>query len=101
MSGAAVAIAVRRARQRIVDHFEAADATRPDRAVAFQPSDRRLDRRTFSQMQRAGAVREVGAGRFYLDRDGLARYRSSLRQRVLGFTALAAGIVAAAVALGG
>ena len=104
MAGAAVAVAVRRARQDIVRHFTQAEATAPDRAVPYQPDGdgwrhRRIRRRMFERMRDFGAVKETRPGLFYLDEERIDAFRWSMRKRALGLVALATGAVAAIAAL--
>jgi hypothetical protein len=101
MSGAIIAAHVVRARKRIVAAFEDASATSPERAIAYVPPARRIAKRVFRRLVAHGALVEAKPGRYYLDRDRLADYRSKMRGRVAGMLALAAAAVGAAVALGG
>ncbi|CAN5491323.1 hypothetical protein BH09PSE4_BH09PSE4_23330 [soil metagenome] len=99
MSGAAVAVMVAKARKRIVRHFTQADATTPERAVAFEPGPRRIEKRMFRRLLEFGAVVETKPGLFYLDADRLDDFRASLRRRVFGVLALGTAAMAAVVAL--
>lgn len=101
-----MAVPVRRVRRQIVDHFASADATAPDRAIAYDPDasgglHRLLRRRLFQRMTDFGAVRETRPGRFYLDQVRAAEFATAMRTRALGFAALAAAAGAVAFALGG
>ena len=102
--GAAVAVAVSRTRQEIVRHFTAADATGPDRAVAYDPDAagwprQRMRRRLFARMRDFGAVKEPRPGLFYLDEERLDEFRWHMRRRALGIVAVASAAVAAIAAL--
>ena len=104
MSGAAVAVMVRRARQDIQRHFIRHGATTPARAVAYDPDDdgwrhARIRRRVFRRMRSFGAIAEPKPGLFYLDEDRLEAFRWEQRKRALGLVALASGVVAAIAAL--
>ncbi|WP_375392453.1 hypothetical protein [uncultured Sphingomonas sp.] len=99
MSGAAVAVLVAKARRRIIRRFDEAGAHSAPTAIAFTPRDRLIDRRMFARLQRDGALVESAPGRFYLDAEGLDRFRSAQRRRVGGVLALAAAAVGAIIAL--
>ncbi|MBB5715957.1 hypothetical protein [Sphingomonas aerophila] len=101
MSGAAVAVLVAKARQRIVHHFLEADATTRERAVAFTPRDRRLDRRMFTSMVQFGALQEADTGNYWLDEKRYADFRKERLARVLGILAIAGFAVAGAMAVAG
>lgn len=101
MSGAAVAVLVAKARKRIVHHFLEADATTRERAVAFTPRDRRLDRRMFASMVQFGALQEADAGHYWLDEKRYADFRKERLARVLGILAIAGFAVAGAMAVAG
>ena len=103
MSGATVAIMVKRARQQVVRHFTDAGATRPEHAIAYDPKEpgwrlRRLRKRQFRRMSEFGAIREPKPGLFYLDQERLDAFVWSMRKRALGLIGLAGAAVAAAVA---
>ena len=104
MAGAAVAVAIRRARQDILRHFIGHGATSPARAVAYDPDEdgwrrARIRRRLFKRMRAFEAIREPQPGLFYLDEDRAEAFRWQQRQRALGLVALASGVVAAIAAL--
>lgn len=106
MSGAAVAVMIRRARQDIVRHFTGVGATTPERAVAYDPDAagrrlRRMRRRQFGRLREFGAVREPRPGLFYLDEERLDAFVWSMRKRALGLIGLAGAAVAAVVAFTG
>ena len=105
MAGAAVAIAVRRARQDILRHFIGQGATSPDRAVAYDPDEQgwpraRVRRRLFRRMRDFGAIMEPRPGEYYLDEDRAEAFGWERRKRVLGVMAVAGAAVAAVLALG-
>jgi hypothetical protein len=54
-------------------------------AATAQPVEtrRRIERRRLSHLVRAGAVRETGSGRYYLDEVAYARYRRTRRYGIL------------------
>ena len=101
MSGAAVAVIVARARQRIANHFLAANATDQAHAVAFEPAGRRVERRMFDLMHRFGAIRDGAPGTYWLDEKRFADFRKERLARVLGILALTGFAAAAAMAFGG
>lgn len=74
-TGAAAVIA--KARRDIQHEFFSRDAVQADRAIAFDPS-RHVQRRVIERWQRSGVIREVGAGRYWLD---VIAYDSDQRQR--------------------
>ena len=99
MAGAAVAVAVARARRDILRHFIGHGATAPERAVAYDPDDdgwrrARVRRRLFRRMLDFQAIREPKPGLFYLDEDRAEAFRWAQRKRALGLVALASGVVA-------
>ena len=65
MATAAVAV-VLQARREIQHHFFAADAVRPERAVAFTPS-RSDEARQFEDMLKRGTIKREGADLYWLD----------------------------------
>ena len=104
MSGAAIAVAVAKARKEIVGHFTHAGALSPDKAVAYDPDAagwprQRMRRRMFGRMRDFGAVKEPRPGLFYLDEERLDEFRWALRRRALGIVAIAGAAVAAIAAL--
>lgn len=107
MAGGAIAAAAMQgdARREIVRHFTEAEATAPQRAVAYDPDaggsrHRRLRRRTFERMRGAGVLKEPRPGLFYLDEDELDAFRWRMRQRALGVVAVLGAVAAVAIALG-
>ena len=103
MAGAAVAVAVRHARQDIVRHFTGADALGPESAVPYDPDadgwrHARIRRRTFRRMREFGAVKEPRPGLFYLDEGQLDAFRWHMRRRAFGILAVVGAAAAAAVA---
>jgi hypothetical protein len=76
MATAAAALAAR-ARREIQHHFFAADAVRPDRAVAFDPANG-FERRQFDRMRAHDIVREEKPGEYWLD---VVAYDVALRAR--------------------
>lgn len=105
MAGGAVAISVRRARQKIIRHFTLAKATAPDRAVPYDSDaegwlHRRLRRRVFERMRAFGLVKEPRPGLFYLDEDEIDAFRWNMRKRAIGIMALVGAAAAAVIALG-
>ena len=76
MATAAAAV-IARARRDIQHEFFAHDAVRADRAIVFHPG-RLAQRRVFERWQRAGVIREVGEGRYWLD---VTAYDVELRKR--------------------
>ena len=93
MATSAVAAAVARARRNIQHHFFSADAVRPDRAIAFEPS-RLIERRQFERMRARAVIREGEPGTYWLDvvaydADLTARY-NRMRVALLTMVALLA-----------
>ena len=76
MATAAAAL-IARARREIQHHFFAADAVRPDRAVAFDPGSG-IERRQFERMRAADIIREDSPGLYWLD---VVAYDVALRRR--------------------
>ncbi|GLR48704.1 hypothetical protein [Sphingomonas astaxanthinifaciens] len=95
MATAAAAV-VARAKRLIQHHFFAADAVRPDRAVAFAP-DSRIEERLFARYREAGVIHEESPGYYWLDlpaydrliQDRFARVRMALLLLVAVFVGLA------------
>jgi hypothetical protein len=65
MASAAAALAAR-ARREIQHQFFAADAVRPDRAIAFVPANG-FEERQFARLRNLDVIREDMAGRYWLD----------------------------------
>jgi hypothetical protein len=65
MATAAAAV-VAKARRDIQHHFFAADAVRPDRAVAFTPSNR-IETRQFAKLVDDKVIRKESGGLYWLD----------------------------------
>ena len=76
MATTAAALAAR-ARREIQHHFFAADAVRPDRALAFDPANG-IERRQFERMRARNIVREEKPGQYWLD---VVAYDIDLRAR--------------------
>ncbi len=76
MASAAAALAAR-ARREIQHQFFAADAVRPDRAIAFAPANH-FEERQFTRLRDRDIVREEMSGRYWLD---LPAYDTYLRER--------------------
>lgn len=100
MSGAAVAVLVAKARQRITNHFLDAEATDEARAVPFEPT-RRVEKRMFRLMHRFGAIRDGASGTYWLDEKRLADFRKERVARMLGILAITGFAAAAVMAIGG
>ncbi|MEI6485850.1 MAG: hypothetical protein WCO11_06235 [Sphingomonadales bacterium] len=76
MATAAAAV-VARAQREIQHHFFAADAVRPDRAVAFAPHSP-PQRRMFERWRARGIIRQCDDGRYWLD---IVAYDEDLQRR--------------------
>ena len=76
MATTAAALAAR-ARREIQHHFFAADAVRPDRALAFDPANS-FERRQFERMRARDIIREAKPGDYWLD---VVAYDVDLRAR--------------------
>jgi len=102
MASAAAAMAAR-ARREIQHQFFAADAVRPDRAIAFTPANG-FEERQFARLRNLDVVREDMAGRYWLDlpaydivvRSRHERVRTALIVVVLLFAlfVVASGVIA-------
>lgn len=100
MSGAAVPVLIVKARQRMIDYFEAAGATSPGKAIGYAPRDKRLERRLFARMAAHRVFVETAPGRYWLDHKGWAKFQTTIRRRVGGIMLAGVAAVAAAVLLG-
>ncbi len=92
MSTAAIMHAAREAERRLVDALSRAGAIDP---AGSQPLKdlRVLESRQLRHLLRACAVREVAAGRYYLDEPAYAAYRARRRSTVAAIvTLLAVGV---------
>ena len=78
-----VAAMVRRTDNKIVSELRSAGATTPDRAIVIEPWSR-LARRRLERLTKAGALREAGAGRVYLDEPRWEGHRRMKRTFALG-----------------
>ena len=76
MATAAAALIVR-ARREIQHHFFSEDAVRPDRAVAFTPSNG-IEFRQFARMLKSGSIKREGADRYWID---VVAYDVGVQQR--------------------
>jgi hypothetical protein len=101
MSGAIVAVAVARARQRIASHFTEAGAITKAKAVAYTPSSHRMEKRMFARMLAFGALVETSPGHFYLDERRFADFRKESLAKVLGILAIAGFAAAGAMLVTG
>jgi hypothetical protein len=88
-----VAAMIRRADNKIVNELRSAGATTADRATLIEHQSP-LARRRLERLKRAGALREAGAGRVYLDEQRWESHRRMKRTFALGV-----GGAATAVAL--
>jgi hypothetical protein len=70
------------AEHRVVRGLREAGATAPGAAQAVSAA-RPIDGRALDRLLGAGAVREQGAGRYYLDDDAYRAYRGERRRRAL------------------
>ncbi|MFL5538513.1 MAG: hypothetical protein ACJ8J0_05945 [Longimicrobiaceae bacterium] len=78
------------AEHRVARELRDAGATSPERAASVSASHP-LDGRALERLLGAGAVREAGAGRYWLDVEGYGAWRGARRRRAL--TVLAVGLV--------
>ena len=88
-----VVIALLASERRIVRTLRRADATGPGRATTLAARTP-LSRFRLRRLIGGGAVVAAGDGRFYLDRDGFARYRRSRRRRALVVASVALPLIA-------
>lgn len=87
---------IARAGREIQHHFFSEDAVRPDRAVAFTPSNA-IEARQFEKMSERGSVKREGADRYWID---VVAYDVDMHQRHRRVrTALIIVTIALAVAL--
>jgi hypothetical protein len=93
MATAAAALTAR-ARREIQHQIFSADAVRPDRAIAFEPANG-FEQRQFDRLRDRDIVREVSAGRYWLDLPG---YDDLLRER---HARVRVALIAVLVLLGG
>ena len=70
------------AEHRVARGLRDAGATGPETAGPVAATHR-LDGRALERLVSAGAVREAGAGRYYLDADAYRAYRGERRKRAL------------------
>lgn len=92
---AVIAALIARAERRVLAPFIEADATAPERAVAFTPEDG-MEGGRFRSLVRAGALREAAPGHWWLDQAAYDARRGS-RKRVVLLLPLALLIVMAAL----
>ena len=84
-------------RKRVLEPFRRADATAPDRAIAFEPE--RRDRDLFGSMRRKRALVEAGPGRFWYDESARKAAERSAASKALAVLAGMGAIVLASLAL--
>ena len=88
---------VAKARRDVMSHFLSRDAVSPAQAVPYQPG-RRIRRRMFEGLQRAGVLKPGSKGGWYVDVPVWDSYSRKRRRRVgmlIGASvALAAGLAA-------
>ncbi|SOD03937.1 hypothetical protein SAMN05216486_12011 [bacterium JGI 053] len=77
------------AEHRVIRELRDAGATGPDTAGSVDGA-RPIDGRALQRLIGAGAVREIGAGRYYVDLDAYRAYRGERRKRAL--TIMAVGL---------
>lgn len=100
MSATVVAVAVARARRRIVNNFRKAEATSADKAIAYNEPDKRLERRIFQRMLAFGAIKRAGGGRYWLDEPKLGDFRKESVAKVLTIIAATGFAAAGAMFIG-
>ncbi|MBN2972990.1 hypothetical protein JW805_13280 [Roseomonas aeriglobus] len=88
------AAVVAKARRDVMSHFLSRDAVSPDKAVPYHP-DRRVRRRMFEQLQRAGVLK-LGTTGWYVDVPVWDAYSRRRRRRA---GALIGGSIAIGAAL--
>lgn len=86
---------VARARRRVIRHFTEARATRPSRAVAYDPPSG-IEERQLARLIHLGVIEQTDAGLYWFDRAMLDQVEGR-NKRNMG---IAAGL-ASAVAVGG
>ncbi|MEG3083481.1 hypothetical protein U1707_07495 [Sphingomonas sp. PB2P12] len=82
-----------RSRRRIVQDFVAAQATSPDRAIAYVAKDVRI----FRRLRLYGAIVDNGMDRYHLDARKLGAFRGAVRVRAAAIVGIS-GMVASAAA---
>jgi hypothetical protein len=100
MSATIVAVAVAKARRRIVKHFTQAGATSAAKAIAYNEPDKRLERRIFQRMLAFGAVKRASEGKYWLDEAKLGDFRKESLAKVLTIIAATGFAAAGAMFLG-
>ncbi|HET9509921.1 MAG TPA: hypothetical protein VFO80_02120 [Sphingomonas sp.] len=88
------AAVVAKARRDVMSHFLSRDAVAPEKAVPYRP-DRRIHRRMFDQLTRAGVLK-AGDGGWYVDVPLWDDYARRRRRRA---GALIGGLIAVGAAL--
>ena len=85
--------------RRIVRRLRSAGAINAAHAIAFEPSGP-VARARFRRMLSAGAVRETGTNRCYLDEHGFQAWRAVRRKRALVILAIMVVLVAGLMVAG-
>lgn len=89
-----VAVAMRRAEERIRKQLVDAGALTPETAIALTPT-RSMDSRRLKGLMDGGAVRRTTSGLHYLDEGGWNAYLANRQQRAM----VAVGVVLALIAV--
>jgi hypothetical protein len=98
MGAAAVAAAIARRGQEVIDDFRAAGATSPDRAQSYTALGIG-ESLAMRRLRNRAVIREAAPGVFYLDEDVWAAVRR-MRHRVLGLFLLIVAVVSIGIFLG-
>ena len=94
-----VAVAVARARRRVIAHFMARGAVSADKAVSFTP-DRRMEVKLFERLRHNGVIVAAANDCWYIDVPKLDAYQARRRKRVRVMLAGLATALAAGVGIG-
>ena len=96
---AGVAVAMARARRRVIAHFMSRNAVSPENAVSFLP-ERRMEERFFERLRANGVVVAAANGTWYIDAPKLDAYQRGRRKRMRIMLAGLATALAAGVGIG-
>ena len=96
---AGVAVAMARARRRVIAHFMSRGAVSADKAVSFTP-ERRMEERFFERLRDNGIAIAAANGTWYIDAPKLDAYQRRRRKRMRVMLAGLAPALAAGVGIG-
>lgn len=87
---------VARAKRRVIRHFTDAGATRPERAVAYEP-DAGIDQRQFAKLIHLGVIEDTGTGLYWFDKPMLDQVEGRNRRNAGIAVGLASAVAVGAV----